>query len=99
MSDLVLPLKDIYFNQIKAGTKAEEFRLCTPYWRRRLEGRTFDRIVLTLGYPTHLGRDEVVKALPGIAGRLHYLRLTKDGYPGHPLYLPASLVPTPWTDK
>lgn len=48
---------------------------------------------------THLGRDEVVKALPGIAGRLHYLRLTKSGHPGHPLYLPASLVPTPWNDK
>ena len=48
---------------------------------------------------THMGRDEVVKALPRIAGRLHHLRLTKDGHPGHPLYLPASLVPTPWTDK
>lgn len=51
MTDLVLPLKDIYFNQIKAGTKTEEFRLVTPYWRRRLESRTYDRIVLTLGYP------------------------------------------------
>lgn len=51
MTDLVLPLKDIYFNQIKAGTKTEEFRLVTPYWRRRLEYRTYDRIVLTLGYP------------------------------------------------
>lgn len=51
MSDLVLPLKAIYFEQIKAGAKLEEFRLCTPFWRSRLEGRTFDRIVLTLGYP------------------------------------------------
>ncbi|MBU0917871.1 MAG: ASCH domain-containing protein [Gammaproteobacteria bacterium] len=51
MADLILPLKACYFNAIKAGTKPEEFRLCTPYWRRRLEGRTFDRIVLTLGYP------------------------------------------------
>ena len=24
---------------------------------------------------------------------LHYLRLTKDGHPGHPLYLPADLKP------
>jgi hypothetical protein len=51
MADLILPLKVEYFNAIKAGTKTEEFRLCTPYWIRRLEGRTFDRIVLTLGYP------------------------------------------------
>lgn len=51
MPDLVLPLKAEYFQQIKAGTKPEEFRLCTPYWRKRLEGRTFDCIVLTLGYP------------------------------------------------
>jgi len=51
MSDLVLPIKALYFNQIKAGTKTEEFRLVTPYWRRRLEYRTYDRIVLTLGYP------------------------------------------------
>lgn len=51
MADLVLPLRAIYFDQIKAGTKPEEFRLVTPLWRRRLEGRTFDRIVLTVGYP------------------------------------------------
>lgn len=26
----------------------------------------------------------------------HYLRLTKDGHPGHPLYLPADLKPQRW---
>lgn len=51
MADLVLPLKAEYFNAIKAGTKPEEFRLCTPFWKKRLEGKTFARIVLTLGYP------------------------------------------------
>lgn len=29
---------------------------------------------------------------------LHYLRLTKDGHPGHPLYLPASLRPAAWVN-
>ena len=51
MNTLVLPLKAVYFNQIKAGTKLKEYRLCTPYWTRRLSGKTFDRVILTLGYP------------------------------------------------
>ncbi|GIL13657.1 MAG: hypothetical protein BroJett038_23770 [Chloroflexota bacterium] len=42
---------------------------------------------------THLGRDvEVRRALPA----LHYLSLTKEGHPGHPLYLPKSLTPVAW---
>lgn len=48
---LMLPLKALYFDQIKAGTKSEEYRLCTPYWRKRLEGKVFSHIVLTKGYP------------------------------------------------
>jgi ASC-1-like (ASCH) protein len=51
MADLILPLNAQYFNQIKAGTKTEEYRLCNSYWRKRIEGKTYDRIVLTLGYP------------------------------------------------
>ena len=48
---LTLPVMAVYFDAIRSGTKAEEFRLCTPYWRKRLEGRTYDRIALTKGYP------------------------------------------------
>lgn len=45
---------------------------------------------------THQGRDAAVrKMLP----RLHYLRLTKGGHPGHPLYLPASLRPVAWVNS
>ncbi|TEA78684.1 ASCH domain-containing protein [Allopusillimonas ginsengisoli] len=51
MTDLILPLKREYFEQIKAGTKAEEYRLVTPYWTRRLDRRHFTRLILTLGYP------------------------------------------------
>lgn len=51
MSTLVLPLKREYFEQIRAGTKPEEYRLDNPYWRKRLEGRHYDSIELRLGYP------------------------------------------------
>jgi hypothetical protein len=30
---------------------------------------------------------------------LQYLRLTKRGYPGHPLYLPKTLLPQPWIEE
>lgn len=53
MADLVLPLKREYFEQIKAGTKTEEYRLCNEYWQKRLYSPfgSYDRIILTLGYP------------------------------------------------
>lgn len=60
LPDLTLALKAEYFNAIKTGVKAEEFRLCTPFWRARLEGRTFSRVVLTLGYPS---RSDVARRL------------------------------------
>ena len=51
MKTLTLPLKAEYFDAIAAGTKPEEYRLCTPYWCKRLEGRTFDAVTVTKGYP------------------------------------------------
>lgn len=51
MTDLVLPVKGEFFYAIKYGTKLEEFRLRTPYWRKRLDGRIFFNVVVTLGYP------------------------------------------------
>lgn len=48
---LTIPVKGIYFDQIKAGTKLEEYRLLTDYWRKRIAGRVYERIVLTRGYP------------------------------------------------
>jgi hypothetical protein len=51
MRVLTIPLKGIYFDQIKAGKKPEEYRLVNDYWRKRLEHRVYDKIVLTRGYP------------------------------------------------
>jgi hypothetical protein len=51
MAALVLNLKAEYFDAIRNGSKLEEFRLRTPYWQKRIVGRTFDSIVLRRGYP------------------------------------------------
>lgn len=51
MVDLTLPLKAEYFDAIRDGTKLEEYRLVTPFWVKRLRERTYDRIILTKGYP------------------------------------------------
>lgn len=61
MTTLYLPLKAVYFDQIRTGTKNEEYRLVTPYWRKRLEGRYYDRIVLTLGYPKGGGVEGITR--------------------------------------
>ena len=51
MSTLTLPLRGEYFDEIKAGRKIEEYRLCTEFWEKRIEKKKIDRIVLTRGYP------------------------------------------------
>lgn len=50
--DLQLALNSEYFDAIKDGRKLEEYRKATPYWRRRIEGKTFRNIILTRGYPS-----------------------------------------------
>ena len=51
MPDLHLPLKSVYFDQIKSGEKEWEYRLVTPFWAKRLQGRTYDNVTFTCGYP------------------------------------------------
>jgi hypothetical protein len=41
-----------FFAQIVAGTKRIEYRRRTAYWRRRLEGRTYEAIQFRNGYAT-----------------------------------------------
>lgn len=49
---LHLSLKADYFYEIRDGKKAEEYRLCTPYWEKRLAPhKHYSSIELTLGYP------------------------------------------------
>lgn len=51
VAKLHLNLKGEYFDQIKSGEKVEEYRLCTPFWSKRLLGRNYAGIVLKRGYP------------------------------------------------
>lgn len=40
-----------YFDDVKSGTKGEEYRLFNDYWCKRLEGREYDEIHYKKGYP------------------------------------------------
>jgi len=51
MADLHIPIKGEYFDQIRDGTKTEEYRLRNVYWGARLRGREYERVILTRGYP------------------------------------------------
>lgn len=58
--DLHLNLKGEYFDRIKAGTKEYEYRLITPYWVKRLEGRTYDNIIIKRGYPKKDDKENII---------------------------------------
>lgn len=64
-------------------------------WALKLLARNSGVVVAAWGtHGVHLDRaNQVRKLLPN----LHYLRLTQDGHPAHPLYLPKTLKPLPWT--
>jgi hypothetical protein len=51
MNDLVLHVKKVYFDAIRDGRKSFEYRERTPYWDKRLRGRTYDAVQLHCGYP------------------------------------------------
>lgn len=53
MSNLILPVRRIYFDQMKSGEKKFEYRLVNDFWSKRLIGRKYDCVIITLGYPSH----------------------------------------------
>jgi hypothetical protein len=61
------------------------------HWLEQI-ARTSDLLVAAWGaHGSLLGRD--VEVMTKLNGRLNALRLTKDGAPSHPLYLPETLTP------
>ena len=52
MSDLIIPVKAEFFHAIRSGSKTHEYRERKEYWRKRLVNRNYDRVIITLGYPS-----------------------------------------------
>jgi len=50
MNTLNLTIYKQYFDEIRAGTKKEEYRIAKPYWIKRLRGKHFDQILFRNGY-------------------------------------------------
>lgn len=58
--DLILNLKKEYFEEIKNGIKKEEYRLCTPYWEKRILNKKFDNLIIKLGYPSREEKEKIL---------------------------------------
>ena len=65
---LTIPVNGVYFDQIAAGTKPEEYRLATPFWSKRIVARAYDAVVLTRGYPKGGGVEGVTRLTRRWAG-------------------------------
>ncbi|EFJ3750450.1 RNA-binding protein [Escherichia coli] len=57
---LHLNLKGEYFHAIRAGKKVEEYRLYNNYWRKRLEGREYTRLIIKWGYPANDEKERIL---------------------------------------
>lgn len=57
---LRLAVKREYFNQIKEGTKTEEYRVIKEYWGKRIV-KEYDEVWITLGYPSSSEQDKIIK--------------------------------------
>lgn len=59
-----------------------------------------DLVVCGWGTKVKKEREEEVLAVIRKAGKVpHCLRVTKDGHPSHPLYLPGNLTPIPYVTE
>lgn len=59
MAKLFMTIKREYFDEIKAGTKTEEYRLVKPHWINKLVGKEYTHIIFQNRYSTDAPRIEV----------------------------------------
>jgi len=52
--NLHLPLTAAWFGEIKSGRKNIDYRLCSAHWKSRIEGNTFDNVMLHFGYTSKI---------------------------------------------
>ncbi|WP_257192063.1 RNA-binding protein [Escherichia coli] len=76
---LHLNLKGEYFHAIRAGKKVEEYRLYNDYWRKRLEGREYTRLIIKWDYPSDDEKDRII-VLPYMGYEIKLIQ--------HPLFGP-----------
>lgn len=86
---LILPLKANYFQQIKLGSKKEEYRLENPYWQRRLEGKELGEIILTSGYPK---REDNARRIRRPWAGFHKTTITHEHFGPNPVSVFAIIV-------
>jgi len=61
MKILHLNLKGEYFDAIKSGEKAMEFRRVNDFWKKKLLGREYDKILIKRGYPKKDDKDKIIE--------------------------------------
>jgi hypothetical protein len=94
MTDLFIPVNGIYFDQIRDGTKRDEYRRVGPYWDKRLRSRSYDRVVLTRGYPKGGGVEGVTRLTRQYYGWV-VVRITHPHFGPEPVRVYAIDVSTP----
>lgn len=60
MANLEPIVNDEYFDQMKSGEKAEEYRLVNEFWNKGIMFREYDRLIIACGYPK---RDDLSKRI------------------------------------
>lgn len=60
MTNLILHVRKIYFDQIKSGEKTEEYRIPSPYWCNRFseDKPPFEKVLIACGYPSKTDTDK-----------------------------------------